>query len=240
MYKFESRIRYSELDETGILAIPKLMDYFQDCSSFQSESLGLNLDFFEERHIAWVLSFWQIVIKRRPNLLEPVTIGTFPYAFKSFMGLRNFFMEDAKGELLACANSVWTLLDMKTGRPIKPTEEILQYYPLEDRIPMEYAPRKVQIPEGGNVLSPIKVGRERLDTNQHMNNAQYISIAMNYIPSYLEVNELRIEYKKQAYLGDEIYPYIASIDGGVAISLRDAEENPYVNMHLFTTSGGNT
>jgi hypothetical protein len=98
---------------------------------------------------------------------------------------------------------------------------------------MDYAGRKVAIPEEGNALPPIKVGREHIDTNHHMNNAKYVAVAMNCVPANLEVKELRIEYKKQAYLGDEIHPFVASIDGGLAISLRDAEGNPYVNMHLF-------
>ena len=41
MYSYQSRIRYSELDETGHLKIESLLDYFQDCSTFHSEDLGL-------------------------------------------------------------------------------------------------------------------------------------------------------------------------------------------------------
>lgn len=238
MFKFEGKIRYSETDEKGCLTVPRLIDYFQDCSSFQSESVGLSREYFEERHIAWVLSFWQVVIKRRPKHTERVSIGTFPYEFKSFMGMRNFFMEDEAGGMVACANSIWSLLDMQSGRPVKPSEEILKYYPLEERLPMEYADRKVRIPEGGNTLEPFRVKREDLDSNYHMNNARYIAAAMNYIPGNLEVIEFRAEYKKQAYLGDCIYPYIVSIEGGLAISLRDAEGAAYVNMYVFTTPGG--
>ena len=36
MYTFDSRIRYSETDEYSSLTVPALIDYFQDCSSFQS------------------------------------------------------------------------------------------------------------------------------------------------------------------------------------------------------------
>ena len=40
MYEFEGRIRYSECDDTGRLSIFSLVNYFQDCSTFQSEELG--------------------------------------------------------------------------------------------------------------------------------------------------------------------------------------------------------
>ena len=39
MYQYQTRIRYSELDESGHLRPEALLDYFQDCSTFQSEDL---------------------------------------------------------------------------------------------------------------------------------------------------------------------------------------------------------
>ena len=238
MYKFESKIRYSETDETGRLAVSKVVDYFQDCSNFQSDSLGVGREYLEEKRLAWVLSFWQIVFYRRPKVGEVIHACTFPYEFKGFMGMRNFMITDENGTYLICANSIWTLLDMQTGRPVKVNEEILKHYELEEKLPLNYAPRKVAVPELGETLAPRKVCREHLDTNHHMNNAQYIAMAMNYVPNHLEVSEIRIEYKKQAFLGDDIYPFVASIEGGLAISLRDEEGNPYVNMHIFTIPGG--
>jgi acyl-ACP thioesterase len=204
----------------------------------QSDSLGVGREFLEEKQLAWVLSFWQIVIDRRPAQNEAVKVGTFPYDFKGFMGLRNFLIEDDNGQHIVSANSIWTLLDMKNGRPVKATEEITEHYTVEERLPMEYAGRKVAIPEDGNILAPVRVTREYIDTNHHMNNARYITVAMNYIPCHLEVKEIRIEYKKQAFLGDVMYPFLASIEGGVAISLRDEDGNPYVNMHILTIPGG--
>ncbi len=238
MYKFKSRIRYSETDETGRLAVPQAVNYFQDCSNFQSDSLGIGREYLEGKGLAWVLSFWQIVFHRRPKVGEDIWAGTFPYEFKGFMGLRNFVITDEEGKSLVSANSLWTLLDMQSGRPVKVNEEILSHYELEEKLPMEYASRKVSIPALGVTLAPRTVCREHLDTNHHMNNAQYIAMAMNYVPSHLEVTEVRIEYKKQAFLGDELYPYVASIEGGLAVSLRDKEGSPYVNMHILAIPGG--
>ena len=41
MYTFDSRIRYSEVGEDKRLTLISLVDYFQDCSTFQSEDLGI-------------------------------------------------------------------------------------------------------------------------------------------------------------------------------------------------------
>ena len=97
MYTFQSRVRYSELDADRKMSIAAVVDYFQDCSTFQSEDLGVGLDYMDSLGQVWLMSYWQIVIDRYPKLCENITVGTFPYEFRGFMGLRNFFMDDEEG-----------------------------------------------------------------------------------------------------------------------------------------------
>ena len=40
MYTFQSQVRYSELDSDRKLSIASIVDYFQDCSTFHSETLA--------------------------------------------------------------------------------------------------------------------------------------------------------------------------------------------------------
>ena len=53
MYSFDSRIRYSEVDSKGTLNWLALMDYFQDCSVFHSESLHIGVDYLADHHLAF-------------------------------------------------------------------------------------------------------------------------------------------------------------------------------------------
>ena len=68
MYQFKSRIRYSETDETGRLSVPGIINYMQDCSTFQSEDGRMGISYLKEHHRAWLLSGWRIVIDRYPKL----------------------------------------------------------------------------------------------------------------------------------------------------------------------------
>lgn len=235
MYEFTSKIRYSETDSTGRLSLTALLDYFQDCSTFQSEELGLGIDYTKGLDLAWVVLYWQIDIECLPALCDEVVVGTFPYEFKSCMGGRNFYMKDNKGNRIACANSVWALMNMAEGKPALPTEKMLASYPLEDKLDMEYTPRKLKMPtEDGVYGETVVVGAHHLDTNNHVNNGQYIKMAMNYLPGDIEITRLRAEYKQQAFLKDEIRPRIVEKDGVYFISLLDKEDKPYVNMEFVT------
>ena len=95
--------------------------------------------------------------------------------------------------------------------PAKPPKEMVEGYVLSEKLPMDYAPRKITIPEDGIQNEAVQVGVHNLDTNGHMNNGQHVRMAMQYIPKNFHITQMRAEYKKQALLGDVIIP-VVSID----------------------------
>lgn len=232
MYTFNSRIRYSETDSQGKLTMLALINYFQDCSTFHSEDVGLGIQYLRDRHLVWVLSSWQIVVERYPLLGEEVTVGTQPYDMKSFIGCRNFWMTDAEGNYVAKANSLWSLLDTQKARPSAVTEEMVRGYGMGEKLDMEYAPRKIAIPQGGGAGEPITVKSHHIDTNHHVNNGQFVNMAMDLLPEGFVIRQLRAEYKKQAFLNDILIPYVAADDGKVTVALTDRANAPYVTVEF--------
>ena len=229
MYSFESRIRYSELDASEKLSIPALVNYFQDCSTFQSEELGVGLKYLHPRNLAWVVSSWQIQINRLPNLCEDVIIGTLPYEIKGFIGLRNFVMKTKSGEQLAIANSQWTLLDMDRMVPVRADDNMISRYKPEPKLDMEYAPRKITYPAEVEVVvkDTFLVQSFHMDGNGHVNNAQYINMSMPYVDAEREINQIRVEYKGQAHEGDTIVPKIVHLPDKQIVLLEDTEGSVY-------------
>lgn len=231
-YSFESRIRYSEVGEDGKLTLFGLLNYFQDCTIFHSESIGLGVDHLEQAKKIWVLQSWQIDIARYPRMGEHVRVFTWPYAFKGFFGDRNFVMADEDGEHVAWANSVWVFMDPATGRPSRVSEEELAGYELAEKLDMDYQDRRVRMPEGGSVKEPITIRREYLDTNHHMNNGQYVRLGQLCLPADFSVKRLRAEYKAQAKLGDICIPEIVEKDNAVYVSLKNKQGAAYANMEF--------
>ena len=96
IYQFDSRVRYSEVDENRRITLLSILNYFQDCSSFHSEKIGFGIDYLKEKQCAWVLSSWQIVLGELPVFGQEITVQTWPYSFKGFLGERNFCIRDEK------------------------------------------------------------------------------------------------------------------------------------------------
>lgn len=226
-YQFDSKVRYSETGMDRKLTMVSLVDYFQDCSTFQSEELGCGLDYMAENHLAWMVLSWQIEILRRPALGEKIIVRTWPYGFKAFYGYRNFALLNEQGEYLAKANSVWVLMDLAAGKPCKVISEYTDKYVLEPPLDMEMASRKIKIPQESVVQEAFTVCQHHLDTNNHVNNGQYIRMAEDYLPAGFETGKLCVEYRQQARLHDVITPKVHEEKDQVTVSLCGEEEKVY-------------
>lgn len=237
MYSYNSRVRYSEVDVNRELTVTGIINYLQDCSTFQSEDLNLGLDYLEEHHRAWWLSSWQILIGRRPVFGEEIVISTWPYDFKGMYGYRNFTIQDKEGGYLVRANSVWFFFDTAAGRPVKVREEDIRGYGTgnEKKLEMEYAPRRIALPEAYEEGKPIAVAVHHIDTNHHVNNAMYVEIAREALDEEIQIRELRVEYKKAAVLGNLIIPRISRQGDEATVALCDESGTPYAVIWLRTS-----
>lgn len=235
MYTFDSRVRYSEIAEDGRISVHAIIDYMQDCTNFQSEDLGVGLAWHKERNLMWVLNSWQIIIESYPKMGETIRIGTQAYGFEKMLGFRNFLITDASGATVAIANSNWVLMDLKKGRPMVVTPEIGEVYGYAEPLEMEYAPRKIKISGEGVRKDKFVVREYHLDTNHHVNNCQYVKMAMEFLGRKAKVHELRVEYKKQAVLGDEIVPVVYRTNNNeTTVSLNTIENKPFAVVQFFT------
>lgn len=227
MYSFNGRIRYSEVGQDGRLRTDALINYFQDCSTFQSEDLGRGIFWLQERKRCWIINSWQIKVIRLPELGEDVTVWTWPNTLKGVLGTRSYKMTDNEGELLAIATSLWTFFDTENYRPAKIHEEIYSAYELEPEPEIEWQGRKIALPENMTRCEAFPVQLCHIDTNRHVNNGQYVLMALAYLPDNFQLSGMRVEYKKSAVYGDIIYPYVYKKEDSVLVLLADAEGSPY-------------
>lgn len=239
MYSIDTRVRYSEVNSEQQLTLPALLDYLQDCCTFQSEDMHVGVNYLAKAQAAWVLSSWQIEILRYPRMAEEIRVNTWPYDFKGFYGNRNFLVTDKKGEVLARANSLWVFMDIARMRPARIKEEVTAAYKEVMELPLsgDWGERKITVPEGGEKKEPVRVAKFQIDTNHHMNNGKYVLLAEEYLPENFVVGGLRVEYKKAAVLGDTLYPVVKIEEKQAYVVLEDEEQRPYAVIQFLRREG---
>ena len=227
MYTMEGRIRYSECGTDNRATLSAIVNYFQDCTTENSERLGVGNAYLKGQKRAWILNAWQIELRRRPKVGEQVRISTWATGFKGIFGPRDFSLETAEGEVLAFAHSLWVYVDTETGRPVKPEEKDISVYEVGEPLPIANFPRKIMLPEEAVAVDTFSVRKYHIDTNNHVNNSKYIELACEVLPNDFPVTTIRVEYKKAAVYGGKIVLKCAVQSGLVTVGLCDEEGRPY-------------
>lgn len=229
MYSFKSRVRYSEIGEDGRLTLIGMINYMQDCSTFHSEDCGVGVEYLKEQERAWLLSSWQIEAGPRPRLGEELTVATWHNESRGIYGFRSFVIRDGEERDCARANSVWFLYDLRAGRPMRVRpEDTAAYGEPGPKLDLGPAPGKLALTGAYEERDPVVIAGHHLDTNHHVNNAQYVALAREALPAGQRERRIQADYKRAARLGDVIVPRVSSLGDGVWVTaLCSPEGEPY-------------
>ncbi len=228
MYRMKGRIRYSECGPDNKLTLSSLINYFQDCTSENSQLLGVGVEYMKEHQKAWVVFSWQIEVERYPVCSEEIVVETWATGFRGIMGPRDFCMKTVDGEVLAKATSIWVFVDANTGKPAKPEPRDLEHYTVGAPQEMKPVSKRILPAEELILVDTFPVRKYHIDTNNHVNNVQYIRMAEGILPDGYAVNSIRVEYKNPAVLGDDIVLKVSNEEDRIVAQLLDKEDKVFV------------
>ena len=116
-------------------------------------------------------------------------------------------------------------VDKQAGKLKRVDDATIASMNLEPQLEMNYKDRRIMLPKTeGEVLDSIKVLRADIDYNKHLNNANYVRMAMELLPDDFVVSGLRVEYRVAAKLGDMLIPTIYKHDNVIIVSLSIGED----------------
>ena len=221
MYSLNYKVTTSTCDSNGRLKLYSALQMMQDCSEMWLDSESGVKHYFAERNMAQLLASRQVEILRVPAFKEELTVTTSVYDMKPMFGFRNTFVYDAEGKPCYKTWSMGAFVDKASGRLQRVDDAVIASMRLDPQLEMNYADRRIILPkEGGVAAAPIKVLRADIDYNRHMNNANYIRMALELLPEDFEVKGLRVEYRIAAKLGDVLAPTVyPTVKGGYIVSL---------------------
>ena len=220
MYSLNYQVTTSTCDSEGKLKLYSALQMMQDCSEMWIDSEPGVKQYFTEQNMAQLLATRQVEVIRVPDYKEKLTVTTSVYGMKPMFGFRNTFIYDAQGNPCYKTWSMGAFVDKAAGKLKRVDDATIASMTLEPQLKMNYKDRRIILPkEDGTVLDPIKVLRADIDYNKHVNNANYVRMAMELLPEGFMVHGLRVEYRVAAKLGDVLIPTIYEIEGGYIISL---------------------
>lgn len=220
MFVYKHRVSYSEVDPHGRSTLVSLMNYLQDCSTFESDALGFAVCDLDPTQATWILGGWHLAVHDRPHFGDSIQVRTWAHDLKRTRVSRNFVIEplDARSAWLE-ADSLWFMYNPQT-KHIERLPQSVQSYP-QDAAPLDLpgVSRSLSLPEDLtlNATRSSVVGLQQLDANRHVNNAQYVAYAEDALAQHDIVfvrGNVDILYHAMAFEGDTIQPYIAFVPDG--------------------------
>ena len=220
MYSLNYQVTTSTCDSEGRLKLYSALQMMQDCSEMWIDSEPGVKQYFTEQNMAQLLATRQVEVIRVPDYKEMLKVTTSVYGMKPMFGFRNTFIYDSEGKPCYRTWSMGAFVDKAAGKLKRVDDATIASMTLEPQLEMNYKDRRIILPkEDGMVLDPIRVLRADIDYNKHVNNANYVRMAMELLPEGFMVHGLRVEYRIAAKLGDVLIPTIYEIEGGYIISL---------------------
>lgn len=225
MYSLNYKVTTSTCDSEGKLKLYSALQMMQDCSEMWIDSEPQVKDYFARENMAQLLASRQVEIVRVPDFKEELTVTTSVYGMKPMFGFRNTFIYDTEGKPCYRTWSMGAFVDKANGKLKRVDDTVAGSLLIEPQLEMDYKDRRIILPKTeGEVLEPVKVMRSDIDYNKHLNNANYVRMAMELLPEDFEIKGLRVEYRVAAKLGDMLVPTIYKNDGVIIVSLSIGED----------------
>jgi acyl-ACP thioesterase len=225
MYSLIYKVTTSTCDSEGKLKLYSALQMMQDCSEMWIDNEPQVKDYFARENMAQLLASRQVEIVRVPDFKEELTVTTSVYGMKPMFGFRNTFIYDAEGKPCYRTWSMGAFVDKAYGKLKRVDDTVAGSLLIEPQLEMNYKDRRIILPKTeGEVLEPVKVMRSDIDYNKHLNNANYVRMAMELLPEDFEIKGLRVEYRVAAKLGDMLVPTIYKHDGVIIVSLSIGED----------------
>ena len=210
MYQMDIQVRYSETGRFGKVRPHQILEYFQDCGTFQSISLGFGLrgDLDDESGRTWYLLAWDVHIKRYPEICEKITVITEPYKMRGFYGYRRYRILSENQEVIADADLcgflwIWEK-EYSCENSILSDQRI---HSGESRSDDQSKEKTVWQTENGRKQRQSPLAESISDSNMHVNNANYVLWAEDLLPEGYEVKEVKVDYRQSTFLIDSIHVY---------------------------------
>ncbi|MCR4660274.1 MAG: hypothetical protein K5650_08275 [Bacteroidales bacterium] len=211
MYSLTCKVTTSTCDSEGKLKLYSALQMMQDCSEMWIDSEPDVKAYFARENMTQLLASRQVEVLRVPFFKEELTVTTSVYEVKSMFGFRNTFIYDTNGNPCYRTWSMGAFVDKATGKLKRVDDAVAGTLHLDSKLEMNYLDRRIVLPkEGGETYDPVQVMRADIDYNRHVNNANYIRIAMELLPENFVVKGMRVEYRVAAKMGDMLTPTVYS------------------------------
>lgn len=216
-YFRETEIFFRDCDQKKNLKLSVLLSMFVDNAGKDYTGKGWSHDNMLKYKQAFLLSRLRVKIDKMPRIDDIVTVFTCERDIKGPIYIRDYYMADKSGSILASATSDWLLVDTEKRRILRPSDfhgtTTINEKIIDCADCVKLSDRNINL----EFLGTRTIVKSDLDANGHLYSAKYADIALDFIDKE-NIREFEINYKKEVLPGQNLEIYAKEQNGVILMS----------------------
>ena len=221
-------VRFGAIDKSDRLTLDAVFQFFQEAAICHAENLGVGREDMARTGQVWILSRMSVMVDRRPNYRETVTIRSWPRGGEKLFAIRDYDIRDKDDVPVVSARSGWIIVDIEKRRPLRP-QSVMDTLPKNEGLDA-LTSGPVGLEERGSLQKTAerKALYTDVDYNGHVNNVRYIQWIEDALdPQFLEkAAKMRLDIN-----------YLNEILGGEVIEIMSAKFDDESGASAFAFEG---
>ena len=207
----------SHCDNESKLSVPFMFNLFMDIATDHANELQLSSKDLGE-DMFWLATRTKIIVNRRPQMSEKVTLATWPQKAVRVRANRHYTISDSEG-VAVLGKTEWAVINTATGKLQRLNDIYGEDFEFCEDVSCEESYARIADNfDDAEVFAQYKICSNDIDIGQHMNNAAYIR-ALFSLFSTKELNDnnvkkIDITYKNQSYEGEILTIKVRKTDDG--------------------------
>ena len=222
------QVRAYEVGPRGVVGPWSVCNWLQETAGRHVVRLGWAIPQLAARGQTWVLARLRLELSGELRHGDEAVVTTWTAGASRVYAVREFRVENGRGEAVALATSGWLLVDLASRRPLRPPAEIAA---LGAGAPRAVTDSFVKLPEAAEAewSHRVEVGHSTLDVNGHANNVAIVAWLLDALPESATVGRrlrsLEVEFRAEARCGDALIAEAGRPESGgrFAHALRSAD-----------------
>lgn len=254
----------SYIDSECRMTVYGMVSYTQDITGYHATATKITVPHMHQKGLTWIVSKQRFVIEEYPLWMDEFAMTTwsnsprgilfnreYEYSYIEPNGKKDFLSLPEEGrradENLVLSkpffrgNSLWLVLDSKTMRPVKVTEDVLGTLPFCDELAVEGGFPKINLPEEMQSSEEFTPTLMDIDINDHVNHTVYVHWILSWLPKELvrskSVHVLETHFINSAMYGDKLVVKSARVETNTAEVDVNEGDITYVHSVVRVSDG---
>lgn len=203
-YSESAVLTADQFDHHGNVLPNVVLDLFQKAAGNHAERLGVGFEAMLAKNLLWVVTQIKYQVLSAPKPAQALTVTTWPLPPTRLGFDREYLICDEAGEVLIKGTSKWMQIDaaerkLVPGSNVYPLTEYCTNKNFEEKI------RRIRDFEASSAVCRIIPDKSTIDSNNHVNNAEYADFAYTALKDFGGViGSFQIDFLHEVMLGQPL------------------------------------